>query len=75
MLYYSMFRKFLYFNHLKEVNETYFQHMKNSFSYSILFFNTSLKLIIHGILPNFYTTAGTDTANKVINSINNRKNF
>ena len=69
-----MIRSIFKSNHLKTVNETYFQHMKNSFSYSLLFLKTSAKLIIHGLHPEKYKTAGTDTANIILNSIKNRKN-
>jgi len=45
------------FNHLKETNETYFEHAKCASLYSLLFLGLSIVSIIHAIFPFiFYTT-------------------
>ena len=57
------------FNHLRQVNMTYIQHLKTSFSYSYTFFNGSIKAFIHGIFPNTYETSTSDLIKKLHNDL------
>ena len=46
------------FNHLKNIQESYFQHMKTSFHISILLLIGSMAAAVHAVLPwFFYKTA------------------
>lgn len=60
------------FNHLKQINMTYFQHLKVSFGYSYYFLNGSLKAFVHGILPNCYETSTSDLIKKMHTDLNNQ---
>lgn len=52
-------------NHLKDVNLTYFEHMKRSFTLSFHLAKTSMLGIIHGFIPGLFDTAITDCNNKL----------
>jgi hypothetical protein len=50
--------------HLKDINKTYFQHLVGAWRMAFWFGFGSLRLIIHGLLPNFDTEAGHSTVQK-----------
>jgi len=50
--------------HLKDINKTYFQHLVGAWRMAFSFGFGSLRLIIHGLLPNFDTEAGHSTVQK-----------
>lgn len=47
-------------HHLTDVNMTYIQHTKHSFSYAKTYFIASNKALLHGIFPSTFMTASTD---------------
>jgi hypothetical protein len=50
--------------HLKDINKTYLQHLVGAWRMAFWFGFGSLRLVIHGILPNFDTKAGHSTVQK-----------
>ena len=48
------------FRHLKQVNMSYFEHLKTSLGFSYHLFGGSIKAFIHGVLPNYYETSTSD---------------
>ena len=50
--------------HLKDINKTYLQHLVGAWRMAFWFGFGSLRLIIHGMIPNFDTEAGHSTAQK-----------
>ena len=58
------------FRHLKQVNMTYYQHMKHSLGLSYDLLNGSIKAFVHGIFPNLYETSTTDLTIKLNNKLN-----
>jgi|TARA_B110001452_G_C15224154_1_gene424324 hypothetical protein len=50
--------------HLKDINATYFQHLIRAWKMAFWFGLGSLRLIIHGLLPNFDIEAGHSTVKK-----------
>lgn len=57
--------------HLKELNLSYFEHMKLAFSLSFELAKTAVLGIIHGIIPGLYDTAITDCNNKISKLLKN----
>ena len=55
-------------NHLTDVNMTYIQHRKHSFSYAKTYFIASNKALLHGLFPSTFMTASTDLE-KQLNAI------
>ncbi len=49
------------FQHLEDINQTYFQHFQDAFYYSINSLKASIYFFIHGIYPDIFTSAGSDT--------------
>ena len=62
--------------HLKEVNMTYYEHLRHSLNFSKVFMDASYKAYIHAILPSKYQTTSTDLTRKLneIVKIQNDKN-
>lgn len=55
-------------HHLTDVNMTYIQHTKHSFSYAKTYFIASNKALLHGLFPSTFMTASTDLE-KQLNAI------
>lgn len=49
------------FKHLKDVNMTYFDHMKFSLFLSFTFLKATFGAFIHAIYPDILVTSSTDT--------------
>ena len=49
------------FKHLKDVNMTYFEHMKFSLFLSFTFLKASFDAFVHAIYPDILVTSSTDT--------------
>lgn len=49
------------FKHLKDVNMTYFEHMKFSLFLSFTFLKASFGAFVHAIYPDILVTSSTDT--------------
>jgi len=50
--------------HLKDLNLTYIQHLVQAWKMAFWFGFGSLRLIVHGLIPNFDTEAGHSTVLK-----------
>jgi hypothetical protein len=50
----------------------YFEHMKHSLSLSKLYFEGSVKAIVHAVYPNVYETSSTDIHKKINNNLNRK---
>ena len=46
--------------HLKNINLTYFQHLKGALKFSLYSFVASIIFIIHGLFPNYFIHTGSD---------------
>lgn len=46
-------------SHLKEANETYFEHMKSSLGFSLRSLKACVYFTIHSIFPNSFTSSGS----------------
>ena len=49
------------FKHLKDVNMTYFEHMKFSLFLSFTFLKASFGAFVHAIYPDIFITSSTET--------------
>ena len=47
--------------HLKDINKSYLGHLVGAWKMAFWFAFGSLRLIVHGVIPNFDTNAGQDT--------------
>ena len=45
--------------HLNEVNETYFQHMRIAFTIGITMLLTGVLCLIHGLMPGLFKKTGS----------------
>ena len=61
------------FNHLKETNETYFEHAKCASLYSLLFLGLSIVSIIHAIFPFIFHTTVSDKLEEMQKHLEERK--
>ncbi len=61
------------FNHLKDTNETYFEHAKCASLYSILFLGLSIVSIIHAIVPFTFCTTVSDKLEEMQAHLQKRK--
>ncbi|MHB1947704.1 MAG: DUF6356 family protein [Gammaproteobacteria bacterium] len=59
--------------HLKEVNESYFEHMLYATKYGIKMIFAGLTCIIHGLFPDIFVTTASQTMESIKNEINERK--
>ncbi len=50
----------MYFKHLEDVNQTYFEHFKDSIRYSFLCLKTCFYFLIHSIYPDLFIKSGSD---------------
>jgi hypothetical protein len=57
------------FSHLKRVNQSYIEHFRDSFTYSLMCFKASFYFLIHSLWPDLYEFDGSLTIKKLINSI------
>jgi hypothetical protein len=53
------------FNHLKKQNMTYLSHMRQAFYLGYRLCASGVKVIVHGIFPDVYETAATETINEL----------
>jgi hypothetical protein len=64
-------------SHLQELNQSYLEHMKNAFSYSMLSFKSGVVFFIHGCFPNVLVDNGSKWIKKLHEQLttkpNNRK--
>lgn len=50
--------------HLQDIGKTYFQHLRQAWVMAFWFTLGGIRLLIHGLLPNFDTEAGHSTVQK-----------
>jgi hypothetical protein len=51
-------------DHLKDIGKTYFQHLRQAGVMSFWFVLGGLRLLVHGIFPNFDSKCGYSTVQK-----------
>lgn len=61
------------FNHLREVNMTYWKHFHFSASLSIDLFVGSIKALIHAVYPDIYTESTTNLLDELSNKMKKMK--
>tara|TARA_Y100001938_G_C8042234_1_gene406773 strand:+ start:411 stop:614 length:204 start_codon:yes stop_codon:yes gene_type:complete len=61
-------------NHLKEVEEGYFEHMMHSAKYSLVFACCSAFCLFHAIFPFFFVDYASKKAEQIVNNVNERRN-
>jgi thiaminase len=54
-----------HFQHLIDTKFSYFEHMLRAFNISYKLIKTSVKCVIHGVIPFMYTTSVSDTINEL----------
>ena len=62
------------FNHLKQTNETYFQHFKESINISYKLLKASSFAFIHAFYPDIYQTSASNICRDIIKNVDQRKN-
>lgn len=60
-------------NHLKEMNEGYFEHMFYALRYGLKMILGGIALIIHSIIPDIFVTTGSRTMRSIIMEVDQRK--
>ena len=63
------------FNHLREVNETYGEHMQFAMGMAGRMFLGSLMIFIHAIIPWIFITNGSDVIRKCYGIVNKKFKF
>ena len=59
--------------HLKETNETYFEHMFHAIRYGFRMILAGFACIIHAIIPDLFVTTASDTIKGIIDDVARRK--
>ena len=59
--------------HLREVNETYFEHMKFASKCGMKMVLAGIACILHSLLPNLFASTASDTMKTLDEEINQRK--
>jgi len=59
--------------HLRDIDMTYFQHMKCALGYTIESGKAMVYFFVHAFFPNFWVTKGSDQLKKINNNIEKRK--
>jgi len=62
-----------WYKHLKDNNMTYLEHMVFALSHGLLCLLGGFYLIVHGILPCFFQSAGSDLVNRLSEKFKNRQ--
>lgn len=60
--------------HLKETNETYFEHFQKAQKYGWRMVIAGLACIVHSIIPDFFITTGSDMVKALDQEMTERKN-
>ncbi len=58
--------------HLRDVNETYFEHMYHALGYTLTFALLTVTTLIHAILPFLFVETGSKKVSKLNKHIQNR---
>ena len=61
------------FKHLKDINETYFEHMKFAHRSGFRMIWAGIACVIHSIYPDIFVTTASDALKKITEEINQRK--
>lgn len=59
--------------HLKEINMSYFQHMKCALDYAKGSGKVMVYFFVHAFFPNLWVTKGSDKLKEINNNIEKRK--
>lgn len=59
-------------NHLEDIQQNYFEHMKNAFYYGFISFYAGCIFIIHGIFPNKFIYTGSKLINNLALKLNRK---
>ncbi len=60
------------FNHLREVNLSYYDHLFVSLGYAKEAMTAAIVFFIHGLFPDVFETTGSNIIDKLNNKIKNR---
>ncbi len=60
------------FKHLKDINETYVQHLVKAMSFSFKTFLVSIVFLIHAIFPFLFERTGSAMLQRILDKINLR---
>jgi hypothetical protein len=58
--------------HLKSVNETYFQHLREALSYAVILFIATFACFIHAIFPFLFEKVASNMMLKIQERLNKR---
>lgn len=61
-------------DHLKQANESYFEHMKSSLRFSLKALKASVYFTIHSIFPNSFTSSGSTEIFELANILERKLN-
>lgn len=59
--------------HLKEINETYFEHMRFAQRCGFRMIVAGIACVVHSIIPDIFVTTASDTLKNLTEEINQRK--
>lgn len=60
-------------SHLKDINESYFEHMLYALKYGFKMLGAGIACILHAIFPDIFVTAASDTIKSITSEIEERK--
>lgn len=62
----------MYFNHLEQVGQTYYEHFVDSISFSFNSFKASFFFLFHAFYPDIFVKSGSNQINYLHNKIQNK---
>jgi hypothetical protein len=60
---------FFQFKHLEEMNMEYFEHMLISLNYAVILFISSIKALIHSLIPDLFVTSTSECIVEINNEL------
>ena len=68
-----MLKRF-FLEHPTSIGETYWVHQRHAFRFAFSLFRGALACFIHGIVPAFFLTTGSDTVRSLYGRMSDRRN-
>jgi hypothetical protein len=61
-------------SHLKDVNETYFKHMREAISISVILLISCIACFIHSLFPFLFKSTASNNIKNILKSVEARNN-
>jgi hypothetical protein len=67
-----MLKRF-FLDHPRSIGETYFEHQRHAFRFASSLFGGAIACFIHGVVPAFFLTTGSETVRNLHSRMSHRR--